>query len=245
MTLSSEMRQLSQQFVAAYDARKAMVLGIRTDTAQDLGQLRAAHQAMAAELRARLDEQETARLGQAAEDARGRMGYVDNLRQTTGTLLQEMDAKLSEARQVWSSSIALMQQRRAGRRAVPPPPVAPRALPLTPAPAKKVMMPPPPAKEVMAPPRAAKEVAPPPPPPVETVVAPPPPAEEAIGQDNLTAIRGIGPVMQYRLNEAGIRTYVQLAKSTPPELHEMLGVPAQLVKVDDWIAQAQELAKQG
>ena len=95
-------------------------------------------------------------------------------------------------------------------------------------------MPPPPAKEVMAPPRAAKEVLP-----------PPPPVKEAIGQDNLTAIRGIGPTMQYRLNEAGIRTYAQLAQSTPEELRKVLGARAQLANVEDWIAQAQELAKQG
>ncbi|MDP3184974.1 MAG: hypothetical protein Q8M58_06870, partial [Anaerolineales bacterium] len=92
MTLSDEMRRLSQDFRGAYDDRMAAVAGIRTTTAQELSEYYAAHQAMAAELRAHLDEQESGRLAQATEDARGRAEYVDELRGDTAAFIKELDA---------------------------------------------------------------------------------------------------------------------------------------------------------
>lgn len=93
---------------------------------------------------------------------------------------------------------------------------------------------------------------PPPPPPVEKVVAPPPPAveapppqvvEEEVAPDDLMTIQGIGPTMQKRLNEGGIRTYAQLAQSTADELRELLGDIGRLAKVEWWIEQAQDLIR--
>ncbi len=57
--------------------------------------------------------------------------------------------------------------------------------------------------------------------------------------DDLTTIQGIGPVMQQRLNEAMIYTFVQLAESTPEELRQVKGGAT---RVEEWIAQAQELS---
>jgi predicted flap endonuclease-1-like 5' DNA nuclease len=59
--------------------------------------------------------------------------------------------------------------------------------------------------------------------------------------DDLKAIRGIGASMQQRLNQAGIRTFAQLAASTPAALRQALGDVSRLAKVEAWIAQAREL----
>ncbi|NJM08209.1 hypothetical protein HC891_21545, partial [Candidatus Gracilibacteria bacterium] len=56
-------------------------------------------------------------------------------------------------------------------------------------------------------------------------------------RDDLTVIRGIGPQMQQRLNQAGINTYRQVAGSTPEELRHALG-SLRLANVDEWIAAA-------
>ncbi len=68
-----------------------------------------------------------------------------------------------------------------------------------------------------------------------------PPVEE-VAPNDLMAIRGIGPGMLRRLNEAGIFTYAQLARSTPEELRQALGEAARLARVEEWIERARELA---
>lgn len=60
--------------------------------------------------------------------------------------------------------------------------------------------------------------------------------------DDLSAIRGIGIATQDRLYSAGIKTYAQLARSSPEELRRILGRLGQGAKVEDWIAQANALA---
>ena len=62
------------------------------------------------------------------------------------------------------------------------------------------------------------------------------------GKDDLTAIRGIGISKGNRLNAAGIRTYDQLARTTPKELRKILGSRAVGVRLETWIAKAKELA---
>ena len=59
---------------------------------------------------------------------------------------------------------------------------------------------------------------------------------------DLTELKGVGEVIRQRLNEAGIYTYMQLAASTPEELRRTLGDVGRLAKVEEWIAQARELA---
>jgi len=66
------------------------------------------------------------------------------------------------------------------------------------------------------------------------------------GKDNLKAIRGIGPVIEKRLNQAGVYTFEELAALDPEELEEILG---ELIKrffpgEDKMIAQAKEFAQQ-
>jgi predicted flap endonuclease-1-like 5' DNA nuclease len=80
--------------------------------------------------------------------------------------------------------------------------------------------------------------------------APAPAAKEAPTEtreeqppDDLTVIRGIGVAIQDRLNAAGIRSYDQLARATPEELRSILGRLARAAKLEEWIAQARELAE--
>ena len=65
-------------------------------------------------------------------------------------------------------------------------------------------------------------------------------AEGAV--DDLTAIEGIGIVMQDRLYRAGIKNYAQLAEAKPEHLREALGKFSRGAKIEAWISQAQELA---
>ncbi len=60
--------------------------------------------------------------------------------------------------------------------------------------------------------------------------------------DDLTAIRGIGIVMQDRLNRAGITNYAKLAEAKPKHVREALGELSRGIKIEAWISQAQELA---
>jgi large subunit ribosomal protein L21 len=59
--------------------------------------------------------------------------------------------------------------------------------------------------------------------------------------DDLTIIKGIGPVFATRLNKAGIFTYAQLAAQTPEKVQSI----TQVTRWDpaDWIAAAAELAR--
>ncbi len=59
---------------------------------------------------------------------------------------------------------------------------------------------------------------------------------------DLTAIRGIGLVMQNRLNRAGITNYAKLAEAKPEQVREALGELSRGIKIEAWISQAQELA---
>ncbi len=63
--------------------------------------------------------------------------------------------------------------------------------------------------------------------------------------DDLTRIRGIGIASQNRLHAAGIKTYADLARTSPEEVRRILGNVARGAKIEDWIAQANELAGKG
>ncbi len=68
---------------------------------------------------------------------------------------------------------------------------------------------------------------------------------EAISSDDLTAIEGIGIVTQDRLNRSGIKTYAQLAEASPEDLQEILGSRITGARINDCIAEARMLAKEG
>ncbi len=59
---------------------------------------------------------------------------------------------------------------------------------------------------------------------------------------DLTAIRGIGIVMQDRLNRAGITNFAKLAEAKPEHVREALGKLSRGTKIEAWISQAQDLA---
>jgi predicted flap endonuclease-1-like 5' DNA nuclease len=65
------------------------------------------------------------------------------------------------------------------------------------------------------------------------------------GKDNLKAIRGIGPVIERRLNQAGIYTFEEMAQLTPDELTDILGdlIRKFFPGEDKMIAQAKEFAQ--
>jgi predicted flap endonuclease-1-like 5' DNA nuclease len=62
--------------------------------------------------------------------------------------------------------------------------------------------------------------------------------------DDLTLVKGIGPVFGQRLNNAGIYTFAQLAALTPSYLKEVIVSPDDLpnVDADEWISEAQQVA---
>ncbi len=65
------------------------------------------------------------------------------------------------------------------------------------------------------------------------------------GKDDLKLIKGIGPAIEKKLNDAGIRSFGDLARLTVAELGNILGSTGRLVKDErNLIAQAEELARQ-
>ena len=62
---------------------------------------------------------------------------------------------------------------------------------------------------------------------------PPPPASQP---DDLTAIKGIGPVYATRLGSIGISTFHQLAEADSRTVADTLSLPFEAVS--DWISQA-------
>jgi predicted flap endonuclease-1-like 5' DNA nuclease len=64
--------------------------------------------------------------------------------------------------------------------------------------------------------------------------------------DDLTVIKGIGPVYQWKLRDAGFNTYKQLSAADPEQLRRMLDVKNwQRVNVESWIHQARDWAGRG
>ena len=64
--------------------------------------------------------------------------------------------------------------------------------------------------------------------------------------DNLTVIKGIGPVYQWKLRDVGINTYKQLATADPDQVRRMLDVKRwQRVNIEAWVEQARDWAQRG
>ncbi len=79
---------------------------------------------------------------------------------------------------------------------------------------------------------------------VRRTVAQPEPVQTGTAKDDLKVIKGIGPAIEKKLNNAGIHTFDALAQLTAEELENILGNTRRLVKEDDLIAQAGRLAQQ-
>ena len=62
--------------------------------------------------------------------------------------------------------------------------------------------------------------------------------------DDLTVIKGIGSVYQWKLRDAGVNTHQQLAASNPDQLRRMLDIKEwQRVDIESWIEQARDWAQ--
>ena len=72
------------------------------------------------------------------------------------------------------------------------------------------------------------------------------PTGDRAGKDNLQAIRGVGPVISKRLNEAGIYTFQELSQLSPDELQEIMGPLSKrfFPKQESILTQAKEFAEQ-
>lgn len=64
--------------------------------------------------------------------------------------------------------------------------------------------------------------------------------------DNLTVIKGIGPIFQWKLRDAGINTYKQLATADPAQIRRLLSIKKwQRVNIESWVEQARDWAQRG
>ena len=72
------------------------------------------------------------------------------------------------------------------------------------------------------------------------------PTSDRAVKDNLQAIKGVGPVISKRLNEAGIYTFEELSQLTATELEEIMGSLAKrfFPKQERILTQAREFAQQ-
>ncbi len=72
------------------------------------------------------------------------------------------------------------------------------------------------------------------------------PTGDRARKDNLQAIRGVGPVIAKRLNEAGVYTFEELSQLNPDELQEIMGPLSKrfFPKQESILTQAKEFAEQ-
>ena len=68
----------------------------------------------------------------------------------------------------------------------------------------------------------------------------PPSMQPTEGGDDLTEVKGVGPVYRARLGEGGIVSFAALAAADPASVAEMAGVGEDTAA--EWIAQASTLA---
>jgi predicted flap endonuclease-1-like 5' DNA nuclease len=79
---------------------------------------------------------------------------------------------------------------------------------------------------------------------VKRAAAQPEPVQTANTKDDLKVIKGIGPAIEKKLNNAGILTFAALAGLSTEELENILGTTRRLVQEGNLISQAKKLAKQ-
>lgn len=70
------------------------------------------------------------------------------------------------------------------------------------------------------------------------------PLQGASEKDDLKAIKGIGPAIEKKLNQAGIHTFADLGGLSAEDLENILGSTRRLVKESELIRQAKKLAEQ-
>ena len=73
----------------------------------------------------------------------------------------------------------------------------------------------------------------------------PKPASHASAKDDLKAIKGVGPVMEKKLNAAGVNTFEDLSRLTTNDLQIILGISKRVTQsADNLITQARKLAQE-
>ena len=70
-------------------------------------------------------------------------------------------------------------------------------------------------------------------------VVPPPPEPPSSAGDELTRVKGIGPVYAERLRTGGITSLKELASVPPDKVAEAADVPTE--RAADWVSQASDL----
>lgn len=71
----------------------------------------------------------------------------------------------------------------------------------------------------------------------------PKPTSSAMQRDDLTKVKGIGPVFAERFYEAGINTFAELATLTAEQAREISGLKSwQAADPAEWVEQAREFA---
>ena len=78
----------------------------------------------------------------------------------------------------------------------------------------------------------------------QQTIASPAPTRAISEKDNLKIIKGIGPAIEKKLNNAGIYTFDALARLSVEELENILGNAKRLVQEGNLIEQAATLAQQ-
>ncbi len=66
-----------------------------------------------------------------------------------------------------------------------------------------------------------------------------------LGCDDLTRIHGVGPSMQSHLNDHGIFSFSELGAANADAVRQALGEVGRMAKVEEWIAEARQLAHAG
>ena len=73
----------------------------------------------------------------------------------------------------------------------------------------------------------------------------PAPAEASSRKDDLKVLKGVGPQIEKKLNDAGVHTYVQMSRLTATDLQNILGISKRATQTaDNLITQAKKFAQQ-
>ena len=84
-----------------------------------------------------------------------------------------------------------------------------------------------------------------PPQPVEPAPATKPVRRTASAKDDLKKIKGVGPQMEKKLNDAGVNTFDQMSQLTTTDLQNILGISKRVVQsANNLITQAKKFAQQ-
>lgn len=80
---------------------------------------------------------------------------------------------------------------------------------------------------------------------VQQPIPEPKPVRSALRKDDLKLIKGVGPVIEEKLNDAGINTFNQLSRITTMDIQKILGTSKRAAQnADNLLTQARKFAQQ-